>query len=253
MLSVVAFISCSKGDESESAINIATPSSIAISCGDTYQIEVTSSGDITYLSQSEFTAKVSADGVITANHVGSTKIVVSDGENYGSISVEIEPNVTMYDDTNLTHWGSSVSEVADLFGSNYTTGYSTDGGTLYLHYETPSTYLAMLSFAFDVTSEEQYATFCKISRSYSTTLSSFLDERYQILSYSDEDLEFYFINAYDRDDASTLLYLSPFSDDYWTLCYFDRAHIDGDSKSILLGGTQQLVEAYQQALPSAQR
>ena len=100
LIPVLAFTCCSKTPELTYDIELPT-SSISLYFLDEYQIDAKCDYPLTYASDNEYNAKVSADGKITAFFVGSTTITVSNERSSKIISVTVQPKYNTYNEPTI--------------------------------------------------------------------------------------------------------------------------------------------------------
>lgn len=78
---------------SNKKINVET-SEVLLHHGETFQIVAESDSPITYQSENEYNAVVDENGVVTANCIGETRIILNNGKYEETVKVVVEPLIT---------------------------------------------------------------------------------------------------------------------------------------------------------------
>lgn len=177
------FSSCSSDDD-DNSIKV-EQREFVMNFEDTQQINATSKASITYKSESEYVAKVSTSGLITAGRVGETSILLSNGEDSKSISVKVEPLHNIYPEPiHKIKFGDSKATVKSAFGNN---AFEQTTSLLYNDYH------KNYDYAFLFEDGKLTATGVVIpTLSLPDNFSDFFTERYQIVAL--EDYQASFIN-----------------------------------------------------------
>ena len=207
ILSIIAFTGCSKEDEDN--IKLATPSEIRLNFEDEFQIEATSTTQITYETDDKFHSVVSKDGLISARFVGENYIKLTNATGSTDIKVIIEPEYTLYE-TPSTDWGASKIDITDKYGRPDQTYKNTIG------YNSYSNKADLLIFEFDENNKLR-ASAVMVKTSYGTDLSKFLDERY--MYYGTNDTSTMRINSIDLFSATTSVISILLDEIYWQVIY----------------------------------
>lgn len=114
-------VGCSKDDDNVSV----RESSISLYYEDTYQLTATGSNRIQWSSDDEFVAKVSRNGLVTANHVGTTYIRASSRPSDPKCRVTVAPKYNFYKEP-IADWTLTKSDIIRKLG----TPDSDDGNTI---------------------------------------------------------------------------------------------------------------------------
>lgn len=162
-----------------------SPTSVSINAADTYNLEVSPASDSwTFETENKWITTVTSKGIITADRVGSTNIVVKNTDNnyVAKCRVTVLPNYSMYKDPYLT-LGVSKSTVKS-FEKRALYSEATDN----LIYNGENATLTNLIYLFENTKLRSIG--CIVPTSYSSLMGSFLAERYVYLGESDDILIF---------------------------------------------------------------
>ncbi len=163
---------------------------------DEKQIEATSVSAITYTSENEYNATVSQSGKITGGKVGKTTIVLENGYDKKKIDVIIDPKFTLYPEPNeKVKFGASKQDVKKIYG---TPSFENTDGILYNEYYSIYSYIFLFDKNDKVTS---IGVSCSIDK-MSENLPEFLDERYQLIDYDEDELTLTFLN--EKEDMGIL-------------------------------------------------
>lgn len=174
-------ISCGDDDE-EDSIQITSSKDLSMKYGETSQIQCTQKS-VTFESEDEFVATVSASGEIKANHVGSTYIKVNGNK---MIKVAVVPKYTNFDEP-IVDFGISMSKVKSLEkstpikegddGLSYN-GTGDEYGRIYLFKNGKLSSSAMV-----------------VRYTYSSILADFLLERYMVIDVDKSKQTSTFVNG----------------------------------------------------------
>ncbi len=211
-ITTLVFAGCDKeGDGESNAIRL-TSSDQTMYYGDEFQINATSDTPITYTSESEYHAEVSASGLVTAGRVGQTNIVLTNGEDTKRIKITVRPQSNLYPEPDLT-FGMSRSAVKAKLG---TPDAETEDAIRYDDYSSNAPQLACLFDEVDKLSS--YAVLVKTS--YSSQLGDFLAERYvAAIVDPDEEVFLFLLNALDPYDATMSIGVSIYNLSYFMVLY----------------------------------
>ena len=194
-IAALAFAGCDKGEDAKSNVIQLTSSDQTMYYDDEFQIDATSDTPITYTSENEYHAEVSASGFVTAGRVGETNIVLTNGEDTKKIKITVRPKSNLYPEPDLT-FGMSRSAVKAKLG---TPDNETDTGIGYMDWSNAAPTLLCLCDDYDKL--EVYAVMVKTS--YTSTLTDFLLERYVPAALPDDgDIIAIFVNGLDRETAN---------------------------------------------------
>jgi len=207
VLSLLAFMvlmSCSSEDNDKPAkdekINLET-TEFTLHFEDVAQIKATSSLDIEYMSESEYVAKVSSSGLITAGKVGETNIVLDNGKDVKKVEVIIEPKYNLFPEPIHTlQFNMSKEGIIEKLGSP---SFQNATGMIYTNFYSFYSYM----FLFDNNKVTSMAVVFDMAR-YPEALVEFLVERYQVVTVDPDELTAGFIN----EKQDLLIALAPTSD-----------------------------------------
>lgn len=174
-----------------------------------YQIDASSNTTIVFQSENEFHAKVSETGLVTGMFVGETNITLSNGEDTKKVKITVAPKSNLYPEPKV-RFGETKSALISRFGTPDT---ETSNGIGYTNYSDSA---PILLFVFDNSNNlKSYAVHVKSANS--TTLSSFLNERY-FLIFEGGGIRA-FVNALNINAATKLVRLSSYDTSYWQVTY----------------------------------
>lgn len=169
--------------------------SATLHCGETYQINAECEFPITYTSENEFFASVSEEGMITANHVGTTMITLEAEGDSQTFEVTIEPLSDLYPEPEI-EIGETKEDVIARFG---TPDAEVEGAIGYGGYSENAT---MLMVMFDDEGlVELYGVVLDLS--LEEELDTFLAERYLFVQ-EEESVKMY-INALTVEEATLIV------------------------------------------------
>ena len=173
--------------------------SIVLYVGDSYTFNGGPIEQLEFYSGNEFVASVSGEGEITAEHVGSTVVRVSDkskSAGQANIEVEVKSRNNLISEAPIFDFGMSKSEVIKLMG---TPDYTYNASIRYYYDNKPFTFVA---YDFD---DSDRLTTCLVSvePDYDKELGEYLADRYFLAGKTGTDL--FYIDAYSEDDAETLV------------------------------------------------
>ena len=191
-----------------------TPSDIVLYSEGSTQI-TTNATDASYLSQDEFYASVEPSGVVTANKVGNTEIIVNSSYGSASIPVTILPKYSLYPDIDGLV-GKSLSEVTRVLGSNYEE--SKDGMIIY---ESPTSYCDYIGATFSGGKCENLLAV--VSTSHTSMLTKALIERYLVAGMQND---YYFFLNHDKD---VLITLTVYTSKYLAVLYMENTSAKSDN------------------------
>lgn len=184
---VMALMSCGK----ESPKLTVTPTEIALYAEGTTQI-TTNANDATFAVEDDFYASVESNGLVTANKVGETEIIVNSTLGTANVPVVVLPQYTLYPDVDGLV-GKSTSAVVDVMGNSYETSTSNDGELEYIYYN-PTSYCDLLGFTFSGGRCNAVVAF--IPTEHTTKITKALIERYNIVGMQND---YYFFSNHDEN------------------------------------------------------
>ncbi|MHC1689825.1 MAG: Ig-like domain-containing protein [Bacteroidales bacterium] len=183
---------------------------ISLKSGENFSISATGFDSYTFTSQDEYVAKVSATGVVTAQRIGKTNIVVKAEDKVAYFNVEVAPAYNFFIEP-ITEWGMSRAQLVSKLG---TPASSTASGVGYTH----SSAIAPISvYLFD--SKGLSVSSILINSNYSSQLGSFMAERYLPVSIDADEYSIYLINALSLQKATTIVGLKLYNISYWMAAY----------------------------------
>lgn len=184
--------------------------SATLKSGENFSITATGFDSYQFTSEDEYVAKVSASGIVSAQRVGNTKIVVKAEDKVAYFSVNVIPEYVFFTEP-ITEWGMSRSQLISRLGTPSTS--TADG----VGYTSSSTIAPMSIYLFDANGLSVSSTI--ITTSYSSLLGSFMAERYYPFAYDSDEYSIYFINALSVSKATTIIALGLYSTSYWMAVY----------------------------------
>ena len=207
----ISFMGCKK----EKLITLSITST-TLHHGETYQISAQCENPITYSSANEYYAKVSAEGLVTAQYVGNTTIKLHSEEDDRTFTVIVAPESNLYPEPNI-RFGETKNSVISKLG---TPDATTDSGIGYNDYSPNAPMLLVMLDDNDCV--DDYAVI--VETAHSSELSTFLSERYKFIGYSDG--LFGYMNGLTTESATMLIGSKLYNTSYWITLYMPN-----DSKS----------------------
>lgn len=187
ILSVILIISgCN--DETDSVFTINTTQK-NLYAGDSLQLDVSSTNDVSYSVENEYYASVSNKGLIKANKVGSTIVNVTSGEENIPFNITIKAKENLYKEPQL-NWDMNSSEVISALGFSKNDIKFTDN-VLSIKDYSDNVYFAF--FLFDDTTDKLISYMILVDSYKLKQAMSFLQERYYFIDYNSEGA--YFIDT----------------------------------------------------------
>ncbi len=163
--------------------------------GETYQINAECEFPITYTSENEFFASVSDEGLVTANHVGTTMITLEAEADSQTFEVTIEPLSDLYPEPEI-EIGQTKEDVIARYGEPDAV---VDDAIGYRSYSDNAT---MMMVMFDENGlVELYAVIFELY--FEEELETFLTERYLFVQ-EEENVKMY-INALNVEEATMIV------------------------------------------------
>ncbi|SEF97184.1 Ig-like domain (group 2) [Xylanibacter ruminicola] len=227
LISIVScsFLSCSS-DSDENPL-IVTPASISMHYEDTQQLQA--EGATSWLSSDEFVAKVSSTGLVTANHVGKTEIIVSNGKKNTTCEVTVTPEYNLYDDP-ILQWGASMSTIQSLETHKKLSSSSSD--VISYDYSFGNNPCAM-GYSFE--NGKLKAVMAMLDYSLYLKTGYYLLERYQPAAETD-DYDFLFVDALSKDKCKTAVYFTTQKsgrNTYTVIMYMDFSKLSSSTRSVI--------------------
>lgn len=218
-IAVIA-LSCNKEEFDTISLNTLEKN---LNANEEYQIEANSNSGIIYTVENEFHLEVSALGLVTAKYVGETNVLLENAEDSKTIKIIVEPKYNTYPEPEF-EFGETKSDIINTFGENYEEiSLEDDGNFTLLGYNNYFNKAPIIFFVLD--SDQKIASYAVlIHNEYITELAGFLTERY--LAYAEQDETFYFINQLEYENASLLLGLGAYDENFLIAQYFDTSTPD---------------------------
>lgn len=195
-------IACGGGDDEPEFV--VSPSSISMHYDG--QKQLTADGAVSWATDDDFVATVDQTGLVKGNHVGSTKIVVSNGKRTAYCDVEITPQYNYFDDP-ILRWGSSKAAIQSS-EKHSILGDMVDDNFLAYDYTNGSIPCIML---YVFANGSLSSVMSLLNKAMYAEAGYYLLERYQPAAIG-SGTDFYFIDAMSRERAKTVCVL-----DYYTL------------------------------------
>ncbi|MBR6438668.1 MAG: hypothetical protein IKS65_05735 [Bacteroidales bacterium] len=243
----VALIGCKKDDDnndngggngggSSSSTILLQESSKTLHHGDTYEIKAVCENPITYTSENDYVAEVNGNGIVHANYVGITNIILEDTVSSLQFKVTVAAESNLYTLPNI-NFGETRSTIISRFGNP---DYEDEDGLLYER-ETETIYGYMI--VFDDTNKV-YTYVVIVKPGYGHELANvFIPERYAFLG--EADIYKYYMDALDLDDASTIVSATQeTSTGYWIAAYMDKDYFRKDDMNSAMDAMQNLVKKF---------
>lgn len=210
------FLSCSKDEEC--SINT---TSISLTSDGTYALIVSPSGDgWTFESENDLIASVSSTGLITANYVGTTTIIVkNEAKGFSAkCTVTVNPIYLMFREPS-TNFGATKSTIKAFEKRSL---YKEDVGTL--TYLGENAFITSAIYLFE--NSILTGSGVQIPTSFSSLVGSFYGERYIYLYTSDSN-----IITMISPDYKTIVGIEVYSISYIFVVYFKNTYITRNSIS----------------------
>lgn len=204
------FCACSDDD---SGIGL-EKTEIELLSDESYTILSSSDHVLTYTSDNNFVATVSSQGVIEAQRIGHAKISVSDGETVEYISVKINPKYDLYPEPFL-EFGTKRSDIIARFGIPT---QETEQGISYID-NTNTAKAPVRIFLFD-DNDRLSSTNIGVRTEYSSILGSFLNERYLLYTYDEEEATVFFVDGLTDATISMAVAATIYTEEFWLITYF---------------------------------
>ncbi|MBO7492362.1 MAG: Ig-like domain-containing protein [Bacteroidales bacterium] len=145
--------------------------------GDTYQILAESPTAITYLSENQYHADVDNNGLVTANFVGETDIILQNANDEKRVHVKVEPTNFSVKDIGVKI-GDSMSYVLEKFGEPLGEDLLMENYTMMVYSNTE--YGMALGFVFDE-NDKVVLYLIGDNANMATEMKKYAEERYKYL------------------------------------------------------------------------
>ena len=212
--------SCSEDDPLELGIKTLE---VSLYPEDVVSIDAISDFDITYLSTNPYFVDVSAEGMLTANKVGKTRVEVSSHDHLLEVSVDVMGRYNVYPDP-IVDWGISQSELIEIAGEP---NESRSSSVEYIEYSEQAPAIAYLFTPEDAL----MSTMVMVSTTAKDDLIAYMDERFVFDSVED-DLVVY-CNAHEEEDVTLLAGIFDFGGDIIMVLYIENEQEDTKSGQTL--------------------
>lgn len=206
----LATLGCSKEGPDTIVLN---PSEISSKKGETHQINVTSESDLTYSTENNFHAEVDENGLVTANYVGETMILVANAEDNKPLKVIVEPRSQLYPDPVL-EYKKTKNEIRTQYGTPLAETNQV------IAYDNYSANAPGLLFVFDTNGICTGITIL-VKNAFLNQLADFVQERYHRISRE----ELYFSDTYNPDNAKSIVHISVYNPLYHSVLYMDASQL----------------------------
>ena len=198
MLSVCMFSSCNSNDDASISLS---EKEVTLKVDATQQLKAT--GDVSkWSSENDFIASVSEKGMVTANHVGETRIMAEGSNSSAFCYVSVKPQYTYYIEP-LCKEGTTKEDIKKFEKRKLHTE-SSDG----LFYDGENSTVSTVAYKFDTNGKLNFVMLM-LPHHYSTTLASqlinFLLERYNPVA--DFNGIYSFIDANKLNLANKIVYM----------------------------------------------
>lgn len=223
LLLVAILSSCSKDEDQ--TIQVRNQSPVVLNYKQTADIDAVSTQPISYNSENEFHAKVSSTGVITAQHVGETKINLTNGSDSKSIQVVVEPKFNLYK-TPSVEWGATKNQIKAQYGKPDS---ETANGVGYSNYSSSA---PVVMFVFN-SNDRLISSAVMVKTAYASSLGDFLVERYMPIDVNTAEYTAMFVNGLSTEKITTAINLSVYNLSYLMVRYVD---VRNATKTKLSGG-----------------
>ena len=211
-----AITACSSDDDEGSGI-VVSPSSISLHYEETQQLKA--DGATSWLSEDEFVASVDQSGLVKGGHVGTTKIIATNGSKKSACEVTITPKYYLFDEP-LLRWGASMSSI-QAAETHEKQNVSSDEVLLY-NYTSGATACLMM---YDFDNNKLRAVMALLNNSMYVTAGYYLLEHYQPFYIGDNN-DYYFMDAMNIEKAKVVVRLDRYkmnSTTYTCIYFADRA------------------------------
>lgn len=194
--------SCSKNEVEDMTVNVnVTPQAISLYYKGTKQL--TSTNATSWISEDEFVAKVDNNGVVTGEHVGTTKIIATNGASSASCVVTIVPKYNLYD-TPVQNWGASPSEIKSKEKHELMSSESTSTSSMLAYnYTNESDKPVLLTYLFENGKLSRITVFVALLQ-YENAVK-YLQERYTPIYAEKTDYFLMFTDAYTKDKMKSVM------------------------------------------------
>lgn len=198
----LSITSCSKDDDVPEPNVVLSTTNIVMYYEQTKKL--TAENATSWRTENDFVATVDKDGLVTGGHVGTTKIIASNGSSSATCNVTIQPKYNLYDSP-ILDWGASMSEIRNKETHENMTTASTSTSLAYLYNNsTDNPVIALYSFE---NGKLDLASVILKWNTFSSAVNHLL-ERYQVVAVDYEKQVALFWDAYTREKLKTAVTIS---------------------------------------------
>ena len=190
--------SCSKDDVEEPHV-ILTTTDIVMNYKQTKKLTAVNASS--WRTENDFVAEVDENGLVTGGHVGTTRIIASNGSSSATCNVTILPKYNLYD-TPILDWGDSMSEIRNKETHEYESKTSNSTSLVYNYtYDTENPCLVVYYWK----NGEMYWVTLFLKWTYFPNAVDYLLERYQAMSLDRVKQNAMFWDAFTKDKLKTVI------------------------------------------------
>ena len=205
------------------ALIILDTTAATLNSGETYQINAECEYPISYTSENEYVASVSEDGLVTANFVGTTNIMLEAEGDSQTFEVTVAPVSELYPEPEI-EIGESKDAIVERFGDP-----DDEDEEIIVYYGFAESSF-MLMVAFDDEDLVQYYMVV-MEYDYVEELDTFLSERY--LYVTEQDGVKVYINALDVNDATLIVGSQVVEDSFVMAVYMGNDEGGGGDEKVV--------------------
>lgn len=198
---------CTEKEEKTLEVN---PSSIIVYSEGTQQL-TTNVDDASFITKDDYYATVSTTGLVTGERVGSTEIIVKSSIGSYEVPIKILNKYSLYPDVDRLI-GKNISDMVNLFGSDYKTSTTSSGAMMY-GYANPTRYVELIAFTMNGSTIKSVGVV--VPTSYTSMLTKYLLERYMVAGMQND--MYFFLNH----DENVMIGLEVYSSQYLMVIYVD--------------------------------
>lgn len=173
--------------------------------------------DMSWFSDNVFVADVSQTGVVTARHVGETKVRIGNAE----CKIVVSPMYSYYDEP-LNDWGCSIDDIRNVYGApRWSNAY--ENNEVINEYIINNGYAPRM--AFDFINNKLRRTVVLFVKNRESQLYKFLEERYQLhYEFEDSEVTVIYYDSYDIKDSKTSVYVGNYDNEFVIVEYYDEQY-----------------------------
>ena len=195
----LSITSCSKDDDVPEPNVVLSTTNIVMYYEQTKKL--TAENATSWRTENDFVATVDKDGLVTGGHVGTTKIIASNGSSSATCNVTIQPRYNLYDSP-ILDWGASMSTIRNKETHEYVPASSSSSSLVYnFSHDTDNPCLVMYAFE----DGELYWITLFLKWNYFSYAVDYLLERYQPMSVDRVKQYAMFWDAFTKDKLKTAI------------------------------------------------